>query len=613
MSLSKMAGTSDIGLLVKVNQSSKGQILRKPLNKFTVHSPPYALHIAKKVLCPNNVMRRCIAGNEILKILAHCHSGPTRDHYSASITGRKAYESGFFWPSIFKDAKDYVMRCDACQRTGNISSRSEMPQNNIQVCDVFDIWGLDFMGPFPNSKGNKYILVAVDYVSKWVDVQALPTNDARIVIKFLRRLFARIGVPKALISDQETFNWSEKLDDALWAFITAYKTPTGCTPFRLVYGKACHLPVEIEHKAYWSLKQCNMNLTAAAKNRFMELNELMELRDGAYENTRIYKERTKRWHDSRLRGDKNFKVGDKVLQFNSRYKMYLGKLKSRWYGPNLVKTVYPYGTVEIIDRNGISFKVNEQRLNKYHDGHIDTEDKEVVEFEEDTTFLDTAYSRPRCKEIDNVGEVSTIWKSRSVGVLKSQDDVVDVVAVAVYPYQTHYQVERIASSGKQWMVPLGIKTKGKRNLGGGSGAIEHWHLDGVDNSFASTLFWVWVNMLYLFVPVASEQLPAYLVAPEWQKYHATLIALSQIAEGCSKAAINSISQLATDLGLNLQVQFHRKVFPVLAGTMDSFNNPRVQDDGRMEREMEKDDEDANSVDNLSGYADEHRETVEGVP
>ncbi|GKB02977.1 reverse transcriptase domain-containing protein [Tanacetum coccineum] len=149
-------------------------------------------------------MRRCVTGNEILEILVHCHFGPTRGHHSALITKRKVYESGYFWPSIFRDTRDYVAKCDACQKSGNISSQNEMPQNNIQVCDVFDVWGLDFMGPFPDSRGNKYILVAVDYVSKWVKAQALPTNDARVVVKFLKGLFARFGVPKALISDRGT-------------------------------------------------------------------------------------------------------------------------------------------------------------------------------------------------------------------------------------------------------------------------------------------------------------------------------------------------------------------------------------------------------------------------
>ncbi|GJX98688.1 reverse transcriptase domain-containing protein [Tanacetum coccineum] len=119
---------------------------------------------------------------ETLKILAHCHSGPTCGHHSANITAKKVYESGFYCPSVFKDANEYVRRCGACQRSGNISSRNEMPQNNIQVCEVFDVWGLDFMGPFPQSRGNKYILVAVDYVSKWVEARALPTNDARVVV-----------------------------------------------------------------------------------------------------------------------------------------------------------------------------------------------------------------------------------------------------------------------------------------------------------------------------------------------------------------------------------------------------------------------------------------------
>ncbi|GKC46030.1 reverse transcriptase domain-containing protein [Tanacetum coccineum] len=152
------------------------------------------------------------------------------DEPCASVTGRKVYESGFFWSSIFKDAKDYVMRCDACQRSGNISSRSKMPQKNIYICDVFDVWGLDFMGPFPNSKGNKYILVAVDYVSKWVKAQALPMNDARVMIKFLRRLFARFGVPKALISDRGTYFCNSQLEKALQKYGVTHKLSTTYHP-----------------------------------------------------------------------------------------------------------------------------------------------------------------------------------------------------------------------------------------------------------------------------------------------------------------------------------------------------------------------------------------------
>ncbi|GJV26171.1 reverse transcriptase domain-containing protein [Tanacetum coccineum] len=129
-------------------------------------------------ICADQVIRRCVSGQEAIDILIACHSGPTEGHYGANYTAKKVFDSGFYWPTIYRDAHDLVTRCDTCQRQGKISQRDEMPQNSIQVCEIFDVWGIDFMGPFPSSRGNKYILMAVDYLSKWVKAKALPINDA---------------------------------------------------------------------------------------------------------------------------------------------------------------------------------------------------------------------------------------------------------------------------------------------------------------------------------------------------------------------------------------------------------------------------------------------------
>ncbi|GJR39410.1 reverse transcriptase domain-containing protein [Tanacetum coccineum] len=374
-------------------------------------------------ICADQVIRRCVSGQEAFDILKACHSGPTGGHYGANYTAKKVFDSGFYWPTIYKDAHDFVTQCDICQRQGKISQRDEMPQNSIQVCEIFDMWGIDFMGPFPSSRGNKYILVAVDYLSKWVEAKALPTNDARVVCKFLKSLFSRFGAPRAIISDRGTHfcndqfskvmlkygvthrlstayhpqtsgqvevsnrglkrilertvgenraSWSDKLDDALWAFRTAYKTPIGCTPYKLVYGKACHLPIELEHKAYWALKHTNFDIKTAGDHRKIQLNELNELRDHAYENSLIYKEKTKRIHDSKIK-NRVFNVGDRVLLFNSRLKIFSGKLKTRWSGPFTVTQVFPYGTVELSQNSGPNFKVNGHRLKHYFGGDIPTE------------------------------------------------------------------------------------------------------------------------------------------------------------------------------------------------------------------------------------------------
>jgi len=191
------------------------------------------------------------------------------------------------------------------------------------------VWGIDFMRPFPSFFGNEYILLAVDYVSKWVEAVPTRTNAAKVVVKFLREnIFARFGMPRAIISDQGTHftnrsfdallkrysivhrlatpyhpqtssqvevsnrqikqilekimsrnrkDWADKLVDALWAYRTAFKTPLGMLPYRVVYGKLCHLPVEIEHRAWWAIKMLNFDLSEAGEVRKLQLSELDEI------------------------------------------------------------------------------------------------------------------------------------------------------------------------------------------------------------------------------------------------------------------------------------------------------------------------------------------------
>ncbi|RDY05550.1 Retrovirus-related Pol polyprotein from transposon 17.6, partial [Mucuna pruriens] len=285
----------------------------------------------------------CIPKIETSSVLQFCHSAPGSSHCGLTRTARKVLDCGLYWPTIFRDAHQFVSTC-----------------------------GIDFMGPFPVSNGYSYILLAVDYVSRWVEAIATRTNDAKVVVDFLK-----FGVPKALINDQrshfcnkamtkgvtsttyhpqtngqaEVFNreikqtlqkmtnpsrkdWSQFLEDTLWAHRTAYQTPLGMYPYRIVFGKTCHLLVELEHKAYWVVKQCDMAYDHAGEQRKFQLHELDELRLEAYENSRIYKQKFKKFHDQKILR-KDFSVGQKLKDkhTNSTFQVNGHQLKPFHEGP----------------------------------------------------------------------------------------------------------------------------------------------------------------------------------------------------------------------------------------------------------------------------------------
>nr|GEX77701.1 reverse transcriptase domain-containing protein [Tanacetum cinerariifolium] len=251
------------------------------------------------------IIRRCVHGQEAFEILKACHEGPTGGHHGANLIEKK-----------------------------------------------------------------------------WVEAKALPTNDARVVVKFLKSLFSRFGIPRAIISDRETHFCNDQFTRVMIKYgvthrlATAYhpqtsqvETPIGCTPYKLVYGKSCHLPIELEHRAYWALKHVNFDLKTTGDHRKLQLNELSELCDQAYENSMIYKERTKKLHDSKIK-NLIFNVGDQVLLFNSRLKIFSGKLKTPWFGPFTITRVFPYGTIELFQPNGPNFMVNGHRVKHYFGGDI---------------------------------------------------------------------------------------------------------------------------------------------------------------------------------------------------------------------------------------------------
>ena len=165
---------------------------------------------------------------------------------------------------------------------------------------------------------------------------------------------------------------SVKLDDVLWAYKTSYKPPIGMSLYMIVFGKPCHLPLELEYKAMCAINKLNCDFQPAKEKLLLQMNQLEELRNEVYDNAKIYKEKTKKLHDQRILR-REFKVGELVLLYNSRFRLFQGKLKSRWSGPYTMTVVTPFGVVTLRTNSANEFKVNGQTLKNYLGGILNGE------------------------------------------------------------------------------------------------------------------------------------------------------------------------------------------------------------------------------------------------
>ncbi|GJT79111.1 reverse transcriptase domain-containing protein [Tanacetum coccineum] len=277
--------------------------------------------------CADQVIRRCVSGQEAVDILTACHSGPIGGHYGANYTAKKVFDLGFYWPTIYKDAHELVKNY--------------------------------FMGPFSSSRRNKYILVAVDYLSKWVEAKVFPTNDARVIVKFLKSLFARFGTPRAIISDRGTHFCNDKFAKVMSKYGVTHRLATA-------YHPQTSGQVEVSNSGLKRILERTVRENCASWSDRLD-DALWAFRTASYENSLIYKERTKKLHDSKIK-NRIFNVGDQVLLFNSRLKIFSGKLKTRWSGPFTITEVFPYGTAKLSHSDGSNFKVNCHRLKHYFRG-----------------------------------------------------------------------------------------------------------------------------------------------------------------------------------------------------------------------------------------------------
>lgn len=404
-------------------QTFPNNFTEKMKKNLVVKSTPYT--ILGDVLYKkgkDGILRRCIFQSEVQTILEGCHADSCGGHFAGESTARKALTAGYWWPTMFKDAHDYVQHCDPCQRIGRPTRSSAMPLVPILAQIPFEKWGIDFVGPIapPSRRGQKrYILVATDYVTKWAEASAVQNDNAGTVARFLyENIITRFGCPKELVSDRGTHfindtiraltdkydikhrkttpyhprangqtektngilckiltktisgkgtDWDDKLFAALWAYRTAFKVTTNATPFQLVYGTEAILPIELEMPSLRIAVAERLGDTESLRHRLLELERLDETRAQAFLSMEVIQKRRKSYYDSKLKL-KSFRPLDYVLLYDSRYFDFPGKFQLRWHGPYRITEIFPNGSVQLEDFTGKRFatRINGNRLKRYY-------------------------------------------------------------------------------------------------------------------------------------------------------------------------------------------------------------------------------------------------------
>lgn len=356
----------------------------------------------------DGILRRCVVEAEVESILSACHDSACGGHFSGQLTGQKVLRAGYFWPTLFQDAHKYVRKCDACQRFARNDLHMQLPLHISLPLVPFEKWGIDYVGEIHphSSRGMAYIIVATEYLTKWVEAKAVRSNDAKNAAVFLfENVITRFGVPKILVSDRGTHflnevieamterfqidhrkttpyhpqtngqtervnqtlgtilrktvrdskrDWDVKLPAALWAYRTTYKVTTRATPFSLVHGIEAVLPIEFEVPSLRIAIDARLTESQSLKARLVELEALDEGRRRAAQHIEAIQRRRKVLFDKRHKV-RVLQPGMLVLLQDARKVDFPSKFDAVWLGPYLVTEVFLNNSVQLETLNGQRF------------------------------------------------------------------------------------------------------------------------------------------------------------------------------------------------------------------------------------------------------------------